>query len=94
VLLAASAHAKTAEKPPRRGREDPGRLHDHAKTRVPAEVRADYEAGVRQLEERHAKPAIALLAQVTAKAPALTAAHIDLGIATRAPAISSTRRRA
>jgi tetratricopeptide (TPR) repeat protein len=82
LLLAASAHAKTAQKPGRvEVEKTPDGFTITQKTRVPADVRADYEAGVRQLEEGHAKPAIALLSQVTTKAPALTAAHIDLGIA-------------
>ena len=48
---------------------------------VTAEVRADYEAGVRLLKEARYEPGIALLLEVTEKAPTLTAAHIDLGIA-------------
>jgi Flp pilus assembly protein TadD len=51
--------------------------------RVPGidDVRTDYEAAVRLLEEAHYEPGIALLVTVTERAPALTAAHIDLGIA-------------
>lgn len=49
--------------------------------RVSAEVRADYEAGVRMLEEERYEPGIALLLKVTERAPEVTSAHIDLGVA-------------
>ena len=48
---------------------------------VPDDVRADYENAVRLLKEAQYEPGISLLVTVTDRAPALTVAHIDLGIA-------------
>jgi tetratricopeptide (TPR) repeat protein len=48
---------------------------------VPGDVRSDFEMAVRQLKDGNDQPAIATLLKVIEKAPTLTAAHIDLGIA-------------
>jgi tetratricopeptide (TPR) repeat protein len=48
---------------------------------VPGEARSDFEAGVRLMQEERYEPAVASLLKVTERAPSLTAAHIDLGIA-------------
>lgn len=48
---------------------------------VPDEVRADYQEAVRLLAEARYEPGIALLLEVVQRAPDVTAAHIDLGIA-------------
>jgi len=44
-------------------------------------MRADYQSAVGMLKEERYEPGIALLLKMTEKMPALTAAHIDLGIA-------------
>jgi tetratricopeptide (TPR) repeat protein len=51
------------------------------RVRVNAAVRADYEAAVRMLREGRYEPGVALLLEVTERAPAMTAAYIDLGVA-------------
>jgi len=49
--------------------------------RVSAGVRADFEDALHRLEREEYDGGIALLLEVTAAAPQLTTAHIDLGIA-------------
>lgn len=49
--------------------------------RVSADVRADYDNGIRLLQQQQYEQGIASLVKVTASAPSVTAAHIDLGIA-------------
>jgi len=61
--------------------EDPGGFTITQQVSVTEEVRADYEAAVRMLDEARHQPAISLLLEVTERAPAVTAAHIALGIA-------------
>ncbi|HEY3175412.1 MAG TPA: tetratricopeptide repeat protein [Candidatus Polarisedimenticolia bacterium] len=51
------------------------------RVRVRDDVRSDYEAAVRKLEEERYEEGIALLLKVLEKEPALTAGHINLGIA-------------
>jgi tetratricopeptide (TPR) repeat protein len=51
------------------------------RVRASADVRADYETAVRMLQEAKYEPGIALLLKVTERAPDLTAAYIDLGVA-------------
>jgi len=48
---------------------------------IPSGVRDDFETAVRHLNQERYDPAIALLLKVTERAPDLTAAHIDLGMA-------------
>jgi Flp pilus assembly protein TadD len=51
------------------------------RVRASADVRADYETAVRMLQDAKYEPGIALLLKVTERAPDLTAAYIDLGVA-------------
>jgi len=88
LLLAVTAHASTVEnrRVERRAarinvEQDAGGFTITQRVRVNADVRADYAAAVRMLEEERYEPGIALLVKVTEEAPDVTAAHIDLGIA-------------
>ena len=48
---------------------------------VSSDVRSDYQAAVRLLKEEKYEPGIALMLKVVERAPEVTAAHIDLGMA-------------
>src|SRR5262245_35178755 len=61
--------------------QDPGGFTITQPVNAPPDVRADYEKAVRMLKEERYEPGIALLLEVTQRAPDMTAAHIDLGIA-------------
>jgi tetratricopeptide (TPR) repeat protein len=62
-------------------RQDGGGFTITHPEQVAADVRHDYEAAVRMLEEERYEPGIAVLLSVTDRAPAVTAAHVSLGIA-------------
>src|SRR5262249_19635193 len=49
--------------------------------KVPSDVRSDYEKAERLMEEAKYEPGIALMLQVAEREPALTAAHLNLGVA-------------
>ena len=61
--------------------QDPGGFTITQPVSAPGEVRTDYEKAVRMLKEEKYEPGIALLLKVVERAPHMTAAHIDLGIA-------------
>ena len=88
LVLAVAAYGSTAYAKPaerRAARVDVernlGGFTITQRVRVSADVRADYDAAVRQLAAGRYEPAIALLLTVTEQAPTVTSAHIDLGIA-------------
>jgi tetratricopeptide (TPR) repeat protein len=60
---------------------DPGGFTITQPAIVPSDVRSDYEAAVKMLKQEKYEPGIALLLKVVERAPELTAAQIDLGIA-------------
>ena len=87
LFLVASAHGKSVPKPPDRRparvevEQVTGGFDITQKVRVTGDVRDDFEKAVRALEAAHYEPAIAGLRRVIERAPTLTAAHVDLGIA-------------
>src|SRR5258706_13430103 len=60
---------------------DPGGFTITQPLSAPSDARSDYEKAVRMLKDEKYEPGIALLLKVVERAPNLTAAHIDLGIA-------------
>jgi tetratricopeptide (TPR) repeat protein len=48
---------------------------------IPGDARSDFEAALRLMQDERYEPAVTSLLKVTERAPSLTAAHIDLGIA-------------
>ena len=88
LLLAVATYGSTAAAKPAERRAARVDVERYAggftitqRVRVSTDVRADYEAAGRLLAEARYEPAIALLIKVTERAPAVTSAHIDLGIA-------------
>ncbi len=62
-------------------KQDGGGFTITQRVRVDDAVRADYESAVRMLVEQRYDTGIALLLKVIERAPALTAAHVNLGMA-------------
>jgi len=87
LFLVATSYVAAAKKPvdkrPARVEveQTAGVLTMTQRMKVPDDVRSDYESAVRKLEEERYEPGIALLLKVTEREPALTAAHINLGVA-------------
>jgi Flp pilus assembly protein TadD len=89
LLLAVNAHASTnsTKKQAERkvGRvemvQDAGGFTISQRVRVPDDVRADYEAAVRLLEQERYDQGIAKLLALEPRMPSIAALHINLGIA-------------
>ena len=89
LLLAVPAHASTnsTKKQAERkvGRvemvQDAGGFTISQRLRVPDDVRADYEAAVRLLEQERYDQGIAKLLALEPRMPAIAALHINLGVA-------------
>ncbi len=85
-LLAASGCATPAAAPTRStsvvSQDDSGFIITE-EVRVSPELRADFDQAIQLLEQERYQQGIALLERVTERAPEVTAAHIDLGIAYR-----------
>jgi Flp pilus assembly protein TadD len=61
--------------------QEPGGFTITQPVSVSGDVRSDYESAVRMLKQEKYETGIALLVKVTERAPEMTAAHLDLGIA-------------
>lgn len=61
--------------------QDPGGFAITQPVQVTGDVRDDYDKAVRLLKDEKYEPGIALLLKVVERAPGVTAAHINLGIA-------------
>ena len=87
VLLAASTVAAAKDKPAEQRparvevEQTAGVLTITQRAKVGGDVRSDYEKAVRMLEEGRYEPGIELMGDVARREPALTAAHLNLGIA-------------
>ena len=82
VTPAAAASTPTVDKAMQAGAEaSTSGLAPAQPVEITDEVKADYEAALRLLQEAQHERGIAGLQRVTELAPALTAAHIDLGMA-------------
>ena len=83
LLFAVAAHGKpTTSKPARVDvAQDAAGFTITQRVRVKPDVRADYEAAGRMFQAARYEQGIALLLRVIERAPTLTAARIDLGIA-------------
>jgi Tfp pilus assembly protein PilF len=86
VALIGCSSTAPAVKPSAAGatlQPDAGGFELTEKARVPTEARADYDNAMRLLEAKQYDQGIALLLEVTRKAPDAAAAYVDLGIAYR-----------
>lgn len=83
LLLGACAAPAPSGPPPVQSSADGLGFTINEDVAVSEDVRTTFAAAVRMMEQERYHEGIALLEQVTAAAPEVTAAHIDLGIAYR-----------
>ena len=83
VTLIGCASTATETKPHRTGPvpQDPDSFQLTEAVKIPADVRADYDNALRLLTTQQVDQGIALLLNVTHKAPTVAAPYVDLGIA-------------
>lgn len=88
LFLAVAAYGATTRKKEKEQRAARVEVAQHdggfmimQRVEVPDSVRSDYERAVRLLEQERYEPGIALLLKVIERAPVVTEAHINLGVA-------------
>lgn len=83
VLALAGCAASAPQRPAVSAVQDENGFVITEEVRVSPEVRTDYQQAIELLQQEHYAQGIALMVRVAERAPDVTAAHIDLGIAYR-----------